>query len=237
MDQWLAMLDLPTSNVPDYREAICTLGSNSAPVFARALATRDDAWLDRAGSWLDTHTGNRWHHPSAAERRRQAAWFFFVARPSGAAAVPTLGSMLRDNSLDSEARLHVIVALAVIGPASAPAAKDLVHLLETEKDVNLRAQAARALAAGGAEPAIVVPALCRALEGTNNHLICYAAYALGHYGSNAIPALPRLRALGADRGSSAAAPAQPRDLPEVVRSVIQSAVREIEKSGLPERRP
>jgi HEAT repeat protein len=116
-----------------------------------------------------------------------------VVKSRAAAAVPALIETLV--SRDGEARCAAVASLLHIGLPSAPAAVELIRVLQEDKTATVRRAAALALPAVGAAPARSVPALVKALEDKNIPVAVAAAESLGKFGPRAKSAIRALEGL------------------------------------------
>jgi HEAT repeat protein len=119
--------------------------------------------------------------------RGAAASAFLEFGPAAEAAVPALVDALDEKPL----RLHVLLALAKIGPHAKSAAPALRKLLKTATDYD-RLQAAEALWTIEPDVDVVVPALVESLKDPFLPIRRHAADALGKIGPRARAAVPAL---------------------------------------------
>src|SRR5262245_36055538 len=91
------------------------------------------------------------------------------------------------------------MGLGRIGPGASPAIAALLRDLQNP-DMLVAGQSAAMLGQIRQHPEIVVPALMAALDDPRYHVRQCAAAALGKFGSDALPAVPKLKSLLGTQG-------------------------------------
>lgn len=198
LDEWLEQYGSSSMSAGDgYKtwrrdqasEAIREIGPNAIPHLLRMLRETDPEWRE----WL-THLGLiRVPRKPSAIRNLRAVDGFRVLGSDATQAVPALVEIYEQN-LSGVSRSCAAQALAAIGPAASAALPSLLRGA-TNWRVEDRAVAVYALGEMRAAPTVVVPVLMTCLGDSNDVVRARAARALGQFGSNARPALPKLREL------------------------------------------
>gem|GEM_PF-1893355 len=189
------------------RSAAAALAArNPSQVSLRPLmeALKDDDWLVRSSAAealgkLGAEGGPAVGALAAALRDDQVALRLRAAQALGAigpaarSAAPALAARVGDEREDEAVRAFATQALGRLGPQAAPA---LVRILR-RAEPHLRELAARALAATGAPPEQIVPALTAALHDEDPWVAIAAASTLGALGG-AAETITRLTSLRDD---------------------------------------
>ncbi len=171
-------------------EAVRHLGTNALPTLLRMLQSTDSSVKARLIDLEERRGGIFIKYASAAERNQAAQRGFEVLGPEASNAVPALLTIARRN-LSPASLSAAIAALGAIGP---PARAAVPSLLQWATNNGTQAgPAIRALGRIRADPSLVVPFLTNALPGPN--VRPSVVFALGEFGTNALPAVPALLAL------------------------------------------
>lgn len=171
-------------------EAVRHFGTNAVPTLLRMLESTDPSLKARLIDLGERRCGVFIKYVSAEERNDAGQRGFEVLGVEASNAVPALLRIARRN-LSPASHSAAIAALGAIGP---PARAAVPSLLQWATNDGTQAGAAiRALGRIRAEPSIVVPVLTNALLGPN--VRPSVVFALGEFGTNALPAVPALVAL------------------------------------------
>ena len=195
LSEWLTPLPEELRGISDgemewrqTEEAVRQAGTNAIPTLLRLLRVKDSAAKVQFMRLAQRQHWREIRYFPAEEWNSAAARAFKVLGAEARYAVPALVE-IADRNISPASHYAAIAALGNIGPAARGAVPALLRYT-TGGDSSLRWHAINSLAAIGAEPDRVVPVLIDALEDPNSRPS--AASALGEYGTNARPAVPRL---------------------------------------------
>lgn len=171
-------------------EAVRHFGTDAVPTLLRMLEARDPSPKARLIDLAERRCGVFIKHASAEEQNEAGQRGFEVLGAEGSNAVPALLRIARRN-LSPASHSAAIAALGAVGPPAKAAVPSLLQW--ATNDGTQGGAAIRALGRIRAEPSIVVPFLTNALADPN--IRPSVVFALGEFGTKAIPAVPALVAL------------------------------------------
>ncbi len=209
------------------REAVRQIGTNAVPCLLKMLRAQDPQWKTDVVGWLQNECSIDWSFSLARVQWQRAIIGFDALGRVAEPAIPDLRAMMA--SPDGDRALRAMEALRGVGGPQAlhfflealnntnlpvrglaisslgsfrsrarEAVPVLVKNLETN-ETTIRIEAVRALGDIALDPETTVPALTHCLSDSAAGVKAAAALGLCSFGTNAISALPVLRALADDR--------------------------------------
>lgn len=174
------------------------LGSNAVPTLMRFLKAKDSILLSNAVQILKKQDFVAVNYVPAEEKHWKS-WLGFLALGERASnAVPEL-VQLYQSSGSVDLRSRVARVFFAIGPSAEPAIPLLLPDFRSTTNFEFRAAIVSALGSINRQPEAVVPALISALEEPD--LQTSTADALSKFGSEARPAIPKLKEVLQNAGS------------------------------------
>lgn len=193
-----ACIGLDASDRWPFRQEVGEIGAPAVPYLLQNLRAKD--WGHDKWNAFRTHLPQSWQKRfpeklEAKELHYGAARTIEFLGPSAKAAVPDLICLLPENSY------QMIIALAAIGPDAHDALPTL-HLMQTNKDVHIREEVARALWQIGRETNLVLEISTNILVQSPGNTMNSCAL-LGQMGRAALPAAPFVLQVLRDTNSNA----------------------------------